>query len=60
MGLETETGRKQESTQVQKLRYGEGFPMEKGVYFVEIFSSIVKMTSIRTMMRIVDNMDLEA
>ena len=37
----------------------KGFQQKKGVDFDEIFSPIVKMTSIRTMLSIAANMDLE-
>ena len=37
----------------------KGFQQKKGVDFDEIFASVVKMTSIRTMLSIATNMDLE-
>ena len=37
----------------------KGFQQKKGVDFDEIFSPVVKMTSIRTVLSIAANMDLE-
>ena len=46
---------------VQGQTYCKGFAQKKGIYFDEIFSPIVKMTSIRTILSlvVVEYLDLE-
>ena len=57
MGLQVE-GRRWRKIEVQSQTCGEGVSQKKGIDFDEIFSPVVKMTSIRTILSLVAAEDL--
>ena len=59
MGVKTEIWRRWLTTTLQGKIGGEGFSQKKGIDYGEIFSPVVKMSSIRVVLGLAACMDLE-